>query len=57
MTLRQFTKLVDDLAEGHGLSYQLTAAWLRNHGIDKLKLPHVTLVPAQVDDLIRWARV
>jgi hypothetical protein len=52
MTTRQLDKMADTLAERYGLSYQLTASWLRKQGINKPKLS-----PAQVDDLIRWARV
>jgi hypothetical protein len=57
MTLRQLTKLVDDLVEQYGLSHQLTSAWLRENGIDRLKFAYVTLRPEQLADLCRFARV
>lgn len=56
MTLKQLTKLTDDLAGRYGLSPQLTAAWLRENKIYRLKISYVTLTPQQIESLCRFAR-
>lgn len=57
MTLKQITKMAEGLAERHGLSYQLTAAWLHEQGVEHLKLSDVYLSPQKIDDLCTFAKV
>lgn len=35
MTRKQFDRMVERLSEQHGLSMQLTAAWLRDRGFSE----------------------
>ena len=57
MTLQQLMKMTDDLAKEHGLSYQLTAVWLNEHGFRRKPFSRVTLVREQREALIAFARV
>ena len=57
MTLKQFMRLADELADKHGLSSQLTVGWLRERGIDKKPFSSVTLTPKAVQELCAFARI
>lgn len=54
MTNKQFDRMVDGLADKYSLSAQLTAAWLRNEGLDKRAFG---LSKQQFEELCKFARV
>ena len=56
MTEKQFDKFAERLADRHGLSQQLTLAWLRDGGYDKLSL-HYGLSPYELGVLRAFAKV
>lgn len=57
MTKRQFNRMVEKTAETHGLSYQLTEAWLRDHGFERLDFSTIAFTRAQVSDLRKFAKL
>lgn len=57
MTLKQLDKMADELAERHGLSPQLTFAWLGDQKLPFKRFSQVTLAPEQLARLIEFAKV
>lgn len=57
MNKAKFDQIVDRLSEQHGLSPQLTAAWLRNEGYAVRAVTRVVLIPQMLERLIAFAKV